>query len=289
MLSPRAWKRQLLNARNRVAGAWYRIVQSYQEEEVFMKTGHVRGFTLIELLVVMAILSILMALLLPAIQTAKEKARESRCSSNMRQLGQAFMLYTTDNDGHLPACGSAGMRGRYDWTYGGNVVGVPQTSPAACQRVQIEGGTIWPYMTQLQRTGPYGPATSGMHADWYAAPDKNPYLCPSAGPVGRKRGLSYAMNSHIDLPGYPDNARIGIQISRIRIPSKTILLVDESELTLNDGRFVPDGVENDVPDLMLKHSGGGNLLRCDGSVAWVEKGRFLEIMNKNSDWFDPGR
>ncbi len=257
-----------------------------------MKTKALKGFTLIELLVVMAILSILMALLLPAIQTAKEKARESRCSSNMRQLGQAFMLYATDNDENFPACGSAGMRGRYDWTYGGNVVSVPQQDPAVIQRVQVEGGTIWPYMTGgLERTAPYGTAARGMTEDWYASPDRNPYLCPSAGPVGRKRGLSYAMNSHLDLPGYPNDARIGIQVGRIRIPTRTILLVDEDDTTINDGRFVPTGHENDVgmKEWLLKHSGGANLLFCDGSVRRIEKKRFMEIMDEDSEWFDPTR
>lgn len=256
-----------------------------------MKAQHLKGFTLIELLVVMAILSILMALLLPAIQTAKEKARESRCSSNMRQLGQAFMLYTTDNEGHFPACGSAGMRGRFDWTYGGNVVSVPQQDPGVVQRVQIEGGTIWQYMTNLERTAPYGTASRGMSDEWYASPDKNPYLCPSAGPVGRKRGLSYAMNSHLDLPGYPSDARIGIEVGRIRIPSRTILLVDEDDTTINDGRFVPGGHESGVglQEWLIKHSGGANLLFCDGSVRWIEKKRFMGIMDRNSEWFDPLR
>jgi prepilin-type N-terminal cleavage/methylation domain-containing protein/prepilin-type processing-associated H-X9-DG protein len=255
-----------------------------------MKTRSGNGFTLIELLVVMAIISILLAMLLPAVQKAKEKAREGRCTQNLRQLGQAMHMYAGENDDHLPACGSAGMRGRYDWTYGGNVVGVPQTDPSSCQRVQIEGGTLWPYMMNGEpRGGPYGTAHMGRREEWYASADKNPYLCPSAGDVGRKRGLSYAMNSHLDLPGYPDDRRIGIQIGRVRLPGKTILLVDESDQTLNDGRFVPNGVENSVStqDWMLKHSGGANLLFCDGSVRWIEKNRFRKLMEKNSDWFDP--
>ncbi len=256
-----------------------------------MRTRHIEGFTLIELLVVMAILSILMALLLPAIQSAKEKAKESRCTINLRQLGAAMIMYATDNDGHLPACGSAGMRGRYDWTYGGNVVSVPQTDPAPCQRVQVEGGTLWPYVMQQPRTPPYGTAVGSRPEEWFSSSDKNPYLCPSSGPVGRKRGLSYAMNSHLDLPGYANDARIGIQISRIRIPSRTILLVDESDQTLNDGRFVPTGVENDVSvqDWLLKHSGGANLLFCDGSVRWIEGKKFRGIMDKDSEYFNPLR
>jgi prepilin-type N-terminal cleavage/methylation domain-containing protein len=57
-----------------------------------------RGFTLIELLVVIAIIAILAAILFPVFAQAREKARQTACLSNMKQMGNALMMYVQDND-----------------------------------------------------------------------------------------------------------------------------------------------------------------------------------------------
>ncbi len=90
-----------------------------------------RGFTLIELLVVVAIISVLVALLLPALAQARDKAKRLTCANNLRQQGTAFAMYADEeNGGRFPEywipVGNSGSYWCYPWH--GNLV-IPLVYP----------------------------------------------------------------------------------------------------------------------------------------------------------------
>jgi len=74
-----------------------------------------KGFTLIELLVVIAIISILAALLMPAVRSARNKALKTYCGSNLRQIQLGWVMYIGDHDGYLVPNYTNASRGQPQW------------------------------------------------------------------------------------------------------------------------------------------------------------------------------
>lgn len=125
------------------------------------------GFTLIELLVVIAIIAVLVALLLPAIGNAKERANRVKCNGNMRSWGAAYAIYLGDSQGKFPSQGSTDDSG-----YVANVA----TDPAKKPELAIAWFNVLPEYIQGTRYYDLAKVRQSPRPG-----DKSIFICPSVG------------------------------------------------------------------------------------------------------------
>jgi len=144
------------------------------------------GFTLIELLVVIAIIAILAAILFPVFAKVREKARQTSCASNLKQLGLALTQYTEDNDERYPVGDPA-----YNYCGGW-------------------ARPIYPYVKSV---------------DVYKCPDDPTSYSAPTRYSGIWNPVSYAINDTLVADGF-NNGFSGASLAALNAPSLTIMLLE---------------------------------------------------------------
>jgi len=177
--------------------------------------NHVSGFTLIELLVVIAIIAILAAILFPVFAKVREKARQTSCLSNEKQLGLGFAQYVQDNEETYPGGTIANVLS------GNDHFGIGWA------------GQIYPY---VKSTGVY------------ACPDDRAQSQPNANPPMYE--VSYAMNTHI-INSYLSSAFNNPQgpmgkLSGLNAPAQTVLLCEVTN-NLANITSIDEGLSHNPP------------------------------------------
>ncbi|MGE5530826.1 MAG: prepilin-type N-terminal cleavage/methylation domain-containing protein [Bacteroidota bacterium] len=204
------------------------------------------GFTLIELLVVIAIIAILAAILFPVFAKAREKARQTSCLSNLKQIGTSVLMYTQDYDEMYPISFQDVASGA------GSAYQIPMTWP----------NRLMPYIKNSQL-----------------------YKCPSDGrPLNqdftgcRLIAQSYCWNFNFggDIPEW--SMLCILAMSAVAAPSQCAMLWDDSSDWLTagyGGRFntldSPDWAQSfDGEVLQGRHNGGDNFMFADGHAKWYK-------------------
>ncbi|HEX8915956.1 MAG TPA: type II secretion system protein [Humisphaera sp.] len=184
------------------------------------------AFTLVELLVVIGIIALLMSILLPTLGRAKEQANAIKCASNLRQLGQAFVMYANNNGGAFPFL---------SWNDGTRLYAEDWLWWQAVRADQIDQSSVQPYAG-------FGKNNLEMlrcPADDLTRVKANSAVC---GPYP----VSYAVNMYmasgatnaLNRTGVTPDMRVAKKMTDVREPAEKVLLIEEDPSTIDDGHVV---------------------------------------------------
>lgn len=232
-----------------------------------------RGFTLVELLVVIGIITLLIAMLLPALRQAREGARAIVCQSNQRQLMNAFLMFANEHQGALPGNYWDSIHQqpkdpeKRDWLLGDN----PNQGNEAKQVLDgPQKGTIFRYIK-----------------------DPRVYRCPNYD-SGNSLNVGFGSNGRFDYAAFIVFS--GAKVNRVHLRARflnptgkaysydvftPIICEEEPKGGVNGGN--DEGGHCNSDQMGHYHRGGGYYASIDGSVHWFLEPKTATSWNWESE------
>jgi prepilin-type processing-associated H-X9-DG protein/prepilin-type N-terminal cleavage/methylation domain-containing protein len=217
------------------------------------------AFTLVELLVVIGIIALLVGILLPTLNRARESARTVKCASNLRQIGLAMNMYVNETKGYFPY--PTTTQGEQNLWY---------TAIDKYMVAQPNSARNGPNSATGQRT--YHEGKQCVVWDAFEGPLNN----TNVQAVGKESAKTYKMNSHLRRR-WP--TRSHAKTSAIRKPTEFVLVGDATSLDVTGDHPDPNSNIKESNDLSfelgdwtnqagvaIRHGKGANILFVDGHV-----------------------
>jgi prepilin-type N-terminal cleavage/methylation domain-containing protein/prepilin-type processing-associated H-X9-DG protein len=199
----------------------------------------IHGFTLVELLVVIGIIALLVGILMPALNKARESARQVQCLSNVRQIVMAFVTYGNSNKGEFPLRGRLNGASSEDWIWwqrSSPLVAITATvsPPANGGMTAYQGRTIEQQQRpELGGIMPYlGTGSFVERAAFLVCPSDDLTYRPKAAALnkGGPYLYSYTMNRRLSAE-YPETPKM----SSVKRHTEIALIMEEAASTIDDG------------------------------------------------------
>jgi prepilin-type N-terminal cleavage/methylation domain-containing protein len=247
------------------------LLISFPRRRHFMRSTRRHAFTLVELLVVIGIIAVLVSILLPSLNRARQTAIATKCLNNVKQLTMANQMYLNEYKGKLPftnwdgGVGPPPKNAHMGWLYDCPIAN-PVNDPT-----KVNTGAYWPYLKNY---------------DIYHCPSHNKNEAGQFGQHNTDTLTSYLMNGAVNAYG-AGNGSGGIYMSTITQYKPDDVIIWEADerggSAWNDGASYPSETFDIGPDgklnggLTARHGKTAVVACFDGHAEWMSHKEFYDL------------